>query len=77
MYYMQEKSSQACNLGQTFEFGLAMEPATLNISVRQDCLATGSSSKGGGTRPYAISQLISSKFGVMVNGSPNSLVKKS
>lgn len=73
MYYMQEKSSQACNLGQTFEFGLAME----HISVRQDCLATGSSSKGGGTRPYAISQLISSKFGVMVNGSPNSLVKKS
>lgn len=28
---MQERSSQACNLGQTFEFGLAMEPATLTV----------------------------------------------
>lgn len=33
----------------------------LQISAKQGCLDTGSSSIGGGTWPYTISQLISSK----------------
>lgn len=33
----------------------------LQISEKQGCLDTGSSSKGGGTWPYTISQLMSSK----------------